>query len=496
MKSLLLFALGLLVVCVARADLPRRWEAESGSLAGRAEKVSVSTASGGHAVRLALRGRATWNLTAETAGRYELHVRYRTADNAAFPQIVINGHARGLGLTATFGDWTETTLTIPLNAGGNTLAIEGTVTACEIDELRFTALPRTQPSAVYELPEISPRQAHVDLRQPRPMTFLLRGNGHGEPRALLDGKEVGISTEPFAPVEDAVRLTLPVAVAQGLAAGAHVLHLGFGDGAELVVPLEASAEELNAPLLIATLNVNHGKATVIRLPDGQVALIDCAKPEYAKSHLLPFLAAHGIKRIDHLFITHYHDDHVGGREALRVAMPIGAEHDYKSYKTGEQFELGGVSWFVLNAYDAGDDENSRSLSLQLTYRGFVYTDGADNYGLNQMAILEKFPARVRSHVVYGNHHFHGSIDVNYLRRTDAALFLVSADPAVYARAAYADQFKRDVEGYLKAHNGRCRETLLTPEVGDILLRVHDAERWTYETAPSGGVFADFWPLGL
>lgn len=490
--SLMLRWVSLLPVAGALfAGTPASWEAESGSIAGPIARLEDRGASGGIALQVRESGRVAWIVELEQAGRYELNFRYRTGGAARWPRFEVNGRERGLGLAATFGEWHEVAQMVTLRAGANTLALAGSGPGFDLDLLRFTMLPGAQVAPLYELPVISPREARIDLRAPQPLQFLLRRNGHATPRVWLAGRELPAEWAEFAPVDDALRLRLPAAAFAGLPAGPHALRLAFADGAELAVPLVASAESQAAPLLIATLDVSHGKATVLRLPDGQVALIDCAQEKFAHERLLPFLAAHGIRRIDHVFITHYHDDHDGGLRELQATLPVGQIHDYRSYRTGEKFSLGGADWFVLNAYDAGSDENSRSLALQVTYRGFVYTDGADNYASNQAAAREKFPERTRSHVYYGNHHFHGSVDVDYLRRTDAALFLVSAEAAVYARAAYTEHFVRQVEAYLKTSNGRLRETLVTAEVGHILLRVHDADRWSYETLPLGGVFADF-----
>lgn len=291
-------------------------------------------------------------------------------------------------------------------------------------------------------------------------------------------------------MDDAGWLTVPAAALATPGAGA--VELAFTRGPRLAVPLEAPPAGGRAPLMIATLDVGHGTCRVLRLPDGTTAMIDTATADAFARVVAPFLRAHGIARIDHVLITHYHDDHSGGLERLRAEFAIGTVRDYLSFRTGDTFDLGGVAVRVLNAHDAGTDENSRSLSLRLEYRGFVFTDGADIYGHNQARILREAPEAVRAHVYGANHHFHGSVDVAYLRRTDPVLFLVSADPAVYARGAYSDEFVLEVERHLRSRGARLRETLLTPEVGHVLLRVEDGARWTYETrAPGAGGFAGF-----
>lgn len=130
-------------------------------------------------------------------------------------------------------------------------------------------------------------------------------------------------------------------------------------------------------------------------------------------------------------------------------------------------DSGSIKWNI-NASQSG------RYDLTFTYR----SPGRDNA---QKRIMNNFPTKIRAHVYHGNHHFHGSIDQNYLVKMDPYLFLVSAQQAVYDRCAYATKFKRNVEQPLKTLNGRMIEDLMTREVGHIVVRINDAENWSYET---------------
>ncbi|MFT5610337.1 MAG: competence protein ComEC [Polaribacter sp.] len=71
------------------------------------------------------------------------------------------------------------------------------------------------------------------------------------------------------------------------------------------------------------VNVNavghkHGDA-YLYLDRGEVAMVDVANYKSAKNILIPFMKKLGIDKVDKLFITHPHDDHTGGLDALREA---------------------------------------------------------------------------------------------------------------------------------------------------------------------------------
>jgi hypothetical protein len=167
----------------------------------------------------------------------------------------------------------------------------------------------------------------------------------------------------------------------------------------------------------------------------------------------------------------------------KYSVPEQGFMDYKTVKTGETLNLGGVDIKILNSYgdaDDGIDENGNSISFKLSYKGFTLNYGGDIYGYNQLKILERFPDDVKADVCFTNHHLHGSVDPGYMIKVDPYLFITSAQEAVYARGAYATVFKDDVVNYLKTHNGRLLDDLLTLESGSVVIRVISGNNWSYE----------------
>jgi beta-lactamase superfamily II metal-dependent hydrolase len=66
-----------------------------------------------------------------------------------------------------------------------------------------------------------------------------------------------------------------------------------------------------------------GKATLFVSPSGESVLIDTGNPgERDLDRVLAMLNEAGVKQIDHLILTHYHIDHVGGLQELAKRIPI------------------------------------------------------------------------------------------------------------------------------------------------------------------------------
>jgi competence protein ComEC len=87
----------------------------------------------------------------------------------------------------------------------------------------------------------------------------------------------------------------------------------------------ASAPLDDAPLELYFIDVEGGQATLVVGPTGESMLIDTGWPVAGRDAERILAAAHaaGLDRIDHLVITHFHDDHVGGLEELAARIAFG-----------------------------------------------------------------------------------------------------------------------------------------------------------------------------
>jgi beta-lactamase superfamily II metal-dependent hydrolase len=100
------------------------------------------------------------------------------------------------------------------------------------------------------------------------------------------------------------------------------------------------ARPADKPLDIYWIDVEGGAATLIVTPAGESLLIDAGNPggrDAGRIHKVATEVA-GLKRIDHLLVTHFHGDHFGGVAELAKLMPVGTLHerDLAQAPEGEQ----------------------------------------------------------------------------------------------------------------------------------------------------------------
>ncbi len=192
-------------------------------------------------------------------------------------------------------------------------------------------------------------------------------------------------------------------------------------------------------LRIYSIDVEGGQATLLVAPSGQSLLVDTGWPGNTRDALRIQVAmrdAH-IARIDHVLITHYHDDHVGGVTELVKRVPVGQFLDHgvnreasdvtrKNYAAylkaikghprrilhpGDTISIPGLSIVVLagdgghisevpgispapNAYcgaepkwPADPSENARSIGFLLRFGKFSFLDLGDLTGAKELALV-------------------------------------------------------------------------------------------------------------
>jgi len=261
-------------------------------------------------------------------------------------------------------------------------------------------------------------------------------------------------------------------------AGVYDLQLTLGE--DKPVTLGGAFEIIADNLTIYCLNVGQGNATLVISPAGQTLLIDTGAAEQGKK-VMAFLRQLGLERIDHLLLTHYHADHIGGVAAV-LAGPDGKKGtlddqpprlgwwdrggsggktydrlratattrykglDGSSAQSFPTIDLGGgakvqvqVTNGVIKKKDGtfqtvscGRDENCRSIGTLITFGQFRYWAGGDLTGGGQGTADVETPlaAGIGAVDVYQAHH-HGSktsSNKTWVQTLRPQVVLISAGP--------------------------------------------------------------------
>jgi beta-lactamase superfamily II metal-dependent hydrolase len=84
-----------------------------------------------------------------------------------------------------------------------------------------------------------------------------------------------------------------------------------------------SAQSKSKTLDIYYLDMEGGHSTLYVAPNGESLLMDTGSPGGRDAdRIMAAIQAAGVKQIDHMLLTHYHGDHVGGMQELATRIPI------------------------------------------------------------------------------------------------------------------------------------------------------------------------------
>jgi len=459
------------------------YEAEEAVLLDSILTLQDSSASGGNFCQMRKTGSVLFNVSVEETGRVAITIGYRSSAADRAQHILINGieYAPEIGFPRSIS-WTEIEKSAGLKTGENTIELRASRGELDIDYIRVEG-------PIFEPPEITPKNNTFYIHETSSdLTIQLEKNHNPFIGITILKNDIPYKQEPVSYIEDAVSITVPNSYLQTLETGPAEFLFHFGNTEPVSFQLNVRDVPYPTDWIIVSLDVSHGTAVLMLLPTGKTLLIDTGTETMCRERVIPFLDRHQIN-LDYVWITHYHEDHCGGERLLLDRFTGLIKKDYHDFATDEQFEFEGIRVTILNSYNDGTEElgeNSRSLSMRMEYRGFVYTHGGDIYGWNQHEILHRYVEKnqldqLKTHIYHANHHFHGSVDVAYLRMIDPYLFIVSGEEHIYGRGAYTQQVKKNVLNYLKENNERLIEDLLSFEVGHIIIRVSDRTHWNYET---------------
>ena len=207
-------------------------------------------------------------------------------------------------------------------------------------------------------------------------------------------------------------------------------------GATMLAGLLAQTSSKTLDIYVA--DTEGGKAALFVTPSGETVLIDAGNPG-ARDHdrIVQMIEHAGVKDIDHLILTHYHVDHVGGLTELAKRFPIAHYVDhgptveakeqvagfqeayaalYKAakhtvVKPGDRVPVAGLDWRIVTAgatalkaplpgggqanaecaafvkKDANIDENNQSVGSVVTFGQFRLIDLGDLMWNNEFDLV-------------------------------------------------------------------------------------------------------------
>jgi competence protein ComEC len=223
---------------------------------------------------------------------------------------------------------------------------------------------------------------------------------------------------------------------------------------------------------VSVIDVKQGDSIFIQYPfNGENILIDTG-PEASKHELVKYLQYMGVDKIDHLFISHWHEDHYGGNEMLFSKFKVKNIYSFKSssepanyqnityIKAGDELVIGNVKIKVLAPFKADENLNNESLTILMNLGGANWLFTGDIEREVELEIIK---------------HFGHLLDIDYLKvphhgsKTSSTEEFIKATSPKVAMISVGEnnKFKHPSKEVIDRYEAMNIKTLQTKDHGNI-----------------------------
>lgn len=279
-----------------------------------------------------------------------------------------------------------------------------------------------------------------------------------------------------------------------------------GCAAALLVAWPAAVRRGGGALEIHAIDVGQGDAYAIHTPDGRWILVDAGprtdRFDAGRARVVPFLLAHGVRRLDAMVLTHPDMDHIGGASAVLEAFDVGTVVD-PGLAAGKEIYLGllgqarrgDVRWIAARrghvvrigeialhflypdsaSLDGTFDANQVSVAFRLEYRKFRGLFLGDLPAEVERELARAGADDLRAEFLKVAHH--GS------RTSTSEALLTAATPSVAViSVGRRNRYGHPDPAVLERLRSRDVRILRTDRDGNVRVRVHADGRMEVSTA--------------
>ncbi|MFL0268324.1 ComEC/Rec2 family competence protein [Candidatus Clostridium radicumherbarum] len=209
----------------------------------------------------------------------------------------------------------------------------------------------------------------------------------------------------------------------------------------------SSLVTVNGKLKVHYINVGQGDSILVQ-QGSQNMLIDAGTNDSTET-LINYLKSQNIKKLDYFILTHPHEDHIGGADAIINSLNIGTIYmskvttNTKTFKdvvtamnkkglkakvpvVGTNFKLGDANCNILGPINTvSGDLNTYSIVLKVTFGNNKFLFTGDAQVSNEKDMINKGLDLSADVLKLGHHGSHTSTSLDFLNKVNPKYAVVS-----------------------------------------------------------------------